>query len=1457
MPIGRLFFEIGGDTSRLNASLQEAIKNAEEAGVKITRAGQSFISKFDEALNPTRKLAEQINVLTAAGKSQADIWKVMSDEINRASDAAKKNGQAIDPLVKSIQDLNKASLAGKLSFESIGQAVGDFAKNPLEAAKGGVSGLLSLLGPTAVGVGAVAAGVVAAGVAVFEFAEDASKAAVQIQNLSYATGMSVEKVQALNRAGQEKGLGDLTGSIEKLNAQLGKGEGGPFTEAILKAGIVPKEGADAIYYLEELRKHYAEISDPAERAQKATADLGRRLMDLLPIVLNNKESFSGMVSELERSSVVMKGPQIEALQRLHEEIEKHERAWDSVKLKAKEYAGEATLAFMKGVEAAQKFLTEHAPDYNEGKEWTGSGGHKDWTGSYGVIPRETTNPSILADRAKDIAAADAIAAGTKANLIGLTIQLNELEKSFTEEKAKQKGLDFDADRVKSLAAQIANTKELIKEDGDLAKQREKGAKEAEENIKKLATLNHDIAKIQESIDTKGHAALVPSQSQIDSYLKTFDKEQLERVKTYNEVESRITKEIATNKLDELAAQRDIIANTVPMNEQEAEQLKLEKANIDYMINAEEVRVKYGQIRLELQTKLNKLAEDDPLRKSAEADLGKLGEKERQELEQAGKVFSNDVLKVHREEYQKMIAAVREGAGEIFDILTSSGKDKFQSLLDWFKGSFMSGLKKLFQNFFEEVLTGFQKGLGGIFSGMTPATSGPSRGVAGITGGITQTAMAATAGLPKFSQDGATILGTNARNITLPDGTIFHVPATSDSVYAGSSMSKGSIWTSLLESGGKGMDLGTFFGGGEGSFFGSDGEGGFLGSGTGGINGKGVGGALGGMMMGGGMAMFMDSMKRGPGVGSFFEGIGGGAMAGFAAGGPWGALIGAIGGLTAGLVSAFKGKNAYQAGSQEVARDFGGLNMSQDEYKEFLNSNNISESQAYPIRRNIQTSPEFLKQAYGLAEQQGKVSEFMDSLGKIGYGSGDAFKGAFDVGRLTGDWSQLNKVWSENQALGQGVSETIRNSLLIGDATLKPYEQLIVDLNDLKKATLESIPPVKTMYQTFLETGEITDELRNQVAKLGGDIGAFEKVSELVKVKNDFDEMVTVFETTGEILPGLRQQFIDFGGDLEALDDAAALPGLKTSLTFINSLQSGLQNLAPELDPIKALLSGQWNSNIAAALTGAGLDPTKFEGLSGMIGTEQNWSKIATPFTKLTPQLKEALLTYGGDEGKTAVENYGKGFNTITQGLLDTTKEAMDEAYQAAVQDALDYIGTAQQETSDKIMTLTTAVETQFTIVSGNITDAIGDAKTALVDEIEKLITAVAAGGDAVLNGGTGASDTGGGQTTGPLSYDDWKNWMMQQNPSLAAAGIQESDIANMYQQYLDSFPHASTGGLITVHDQEAVLDPEQTRNLLRGDQQQRPVVQLVNCTIYGFQDFVEQVRLAGLDLQRRRDPQWA
>jgi phage-related minor tail protein len=113
-PVGRLFFEISGDSSKLNQELQKAIATAKDAGVQVTRAGQSFISKFDEALNPTKRLAEQIDLLQKAGKSNADIMHVMGDQIRSATDECKKMGQPVDELVKRFTSLgSRMKMAGE------------------------------------------------------------------------------------------------------------------------------------------------------------------------------------------------------------------------------------------------------------------------------------------------------------------------------------------------------------------------------------------------------------------------------------------------------------------------------------------------------------------------------------------------------------------------------------------------------------------------------------------------------------------------------------------------------------------------------------------------------------------------------------------------------------------------------------------------------------------------------------------------------------------------------------------------------------------------------------------------------------------------------------------------------------------------------------------------------------------------------------------------------------------------------------------------------------------------------------------------------------------------------------------------------------------------------------------------------------------------------------------------
>ena len=133
MAISRLFFEISGDSSKLNQELQKAIATAKDAGVQITRAGQSFISKFDEALNPAKKLTEQIQLLEAAGKKQADIMKVMGGQIESATKAAREMGQPVDDLTKKYTSLESRMKQAGESMMTFGRNMSMYVTGPIVA----------------------------------------------------------------------------------------------------------------------------------------------------------------------------------------------------------------------------------------------------------------------------------------------------------------------------------------------------------------------------------------------------------------------------------------------------------------------------------------------------------------------------------------------------------------------------------------------------------------------------------------------------------------------------------------------------------------------------------------------------------------------------------------------------------------------------------------------------------------------------------------------------------------------------------------------------------------------------------------------------------------------------------------------------------------------------------------------------------------------------------------------------------------------------------------------------------------------------------------------------------------------------------------------------------------------------------------------------------------------------
>lgn len=120
MAISRLFVEIGRDTDRLDQSLRAAMKSAEEAGIKVEASGKRMLSAFDKALNPTRELGEQIQLLEMAGKSSADIWKVYEDRVKQAADAQQKMGTAIDPTVQRLIDQNKQIERAATNWKELG-----------------------------------------------------------------------------------------------------------------------------------------------------------------------------------------------------------------------------------------------------------------------------------------------------------------------------------------------------------------------------------------------------------------------------------------------------------------------------------------------------------------------------------------------------------------------------------------------------------------------------------------------------------------------------------------------------------------------------------------------------------------------------------------------------------------------------------------------------------------------------------------------------------------------------------------------------------------------------------------------------------------------------------------------------------------------------------------------------------------------------------------------------------------------------------------------------------------------------------------------------------------------------------------------------------------------------------------------------------------------------------------
>jgi hypothetical protein len=552
--IDRAFFELNsnapdvekGFRSLLNAmaGTQDKVKAAQQKFQDLQNTHQTLVSSITRLETEHAKYSEVLN----SGTQDVKKWGEANNEVKRISkeleDLDKKAVKSKEELANAQKKLSQATQAAGTNFQVFGQAVGNFITHPVQSAQAGLGSLVASMGPVAVGMGAIAAGVGAAAYAFHEMAAKAGELALGFKNASYSTGLTVETVQALERAGKERGLNNLVSLVERLNIQLGSKEGGPFTEALLKSGYDLKGTKDAIHWIEVLHDRYAQIPDATLRAQTAAGELGRRLFhDLGPVVLMD-DNFREFIDTLKKSSAVMSGEAIDALAAHHLEIEKAARGWVGLKNRASEYWSNLEGWVMKAgsylIESSSFLSVMAGMDKENPFPLLSSENLPGMMSSHQPVASSISKTDKNQERASIIAAADAVAAGGARELIGLQTRLNELQQQYTEAKSTAGGGQYNEKEINSLAEKIRLQKEAIAdlERGDKAFKQLIADLEVDQAAARLASLNeaktaHDEwQKIIDSLykirmgDIQENQALVNAAMDAFSKAKTIEKPQL-------------------------------------------------------------------------------------------------------------------------------------------------------------------------------------------------------------------------------------------------------------------------------------------------------------------------------------------------------------------------------------------------------------------------------------------------------------------------------------------------------------------------------------------------------------------------------------------------------------------------------------------------------------------------------------------------------------------------------------------------------------------------------------------------------------------------------------------------------------------------------------------------------------------------------------------------------------------
>lgn len=364
--IGRVFIEAGVDLSQLNKGFDQIVKTITDVDGKVAAYGKRLASNFEAAYNPTLKLGKQLEALASQGKTAGELIAVFGDRIQKTMETVARTGaepsKMVANLAAQMKLMNQATEGAGSGFARLGQAMTDFARNPLAATQAGISSILEKMGPLAVGIGGVVAAI---GLAAYEFSKfmiSISDEVEALENLSAQTGISTQRLQALQQMQREAGLTgmDLGRIIAQLNSQMGKGEG-EFVKTIRAMGISLKDSngemRDSFDVLSDFGVAIQGIVNPTERAVVATAALGPRAREFVAFLGRMQGSLKDVAEQMEKDGIGFTEEGKKQFDQLDSALDRLDRKLQSMKTSVKEAFG----SLLGSVSAFQVFLAAPLP----------------------------------------------------------------------------------------------------------------------------------------------------------------------------------------------------------------------------------------------------------------------------------------------------------------------------------------------------------------------------------------------------------------------------------------------------------------------------------------------------------------------------------------------------------------------------------------------------------------------------------------------------------------------------------------------------------------------------------------------------------------------------------------------------------------------------------------------------------------------------------------------------------------------------------------------------------------------------------------------------------------------------------------------------------------------------------------------------------------------------------------